>query len=156
MDKNIDQETREKLEKFEYKYLTQGDGLEWAMTISDNSMPKFYKGEKKQVKVSVDDILTHIHPRREGELGGTFSEGDMLLFVDSTEKTMRAVAKEGTYSITKKNNFDDDLYFRYVEAIQQAKISKPSLNERMVYMHNWLINHQDEYGYFYTLERRKI
>lgn len=159
IDKNIDQKTREKLAEFEYKYLTKGGGLEWAMTISDNSISKFYEGEKRQVGVSIgDNIITHIHPREKGNLGGTFSEGDMLGFINSKSKTMRAVAKEGTYSITKKKKFDinKELYEKYSEAVNEYRFSRPTHNERLVSMHNWLLKNQDKYGYFYTLERRKI
>lgn len=39
-------------------------------------------------------------------LGGTFSSGDIDNFTTYNQKTYRATASEGTYSITKGKNFD--------------------------------------------------
>ena len=159
LDKNISDEAREKLEKFEYKYLTKGGGIEHEMSITKEGKEKFLSGEKNRVSYINGDIVTHIHPRREGVLGGTFSKADIKTFINYREtKTMRAVAKEGTYSITKlpyfdpRRNFADD----YSEASSIAYLRYIDPNDVFIAKHKWLLKNQDKYGYFYTLERRKI
>lgn len=45
--------------------------------------------------------ITHNHP---GEFGGTFSSADVSVFTEYGLKSIRAVAKEGTYSLEKTEN----------------------------------------------------
>ena len=99
--------------------------------------------------------------------------------------TKRATAQEGTYSISKLDGFDGDSLLRaYNKASSQAnaeykkelqgyyiKYNTPgnsnysykayqadrakAFNRWMVKNHNWLLDNQTKYGYYYTLERRK-
>lgn len=55
------------------------------------------------------EAMSHIHPRsgsEVGNLGGTFSPGDLSAFYSTDVKTMRAKALEGTYTIQKNAGFD--------------------------------------------------
>lgn len=96
----IDFENKRKPAKIEYILLTDADGNELESR----------KGGKNGVKSSLRansqaTIATHNHPRSKteaGALGGTFSVQDLNNFATfSNQKTVRAVAGEGTYSITK-------------------------------------------------------
>lgn len=160
LDKNISKEAREKLEKFEYKYLTKGGGVEHGMGMIEGEWAKFQKGEEHHVKHVGGHITSHIHPRGQGVLGGTFSATDIKTFInDRANKTMRAVTKEGTYSITKSPFFDytkDKFKDAYSGAVTLAKIKYLNPNEIMLSLHNWLLKNRDKYAYFYTLERRNI
>lgn len=127
------------------------------------------------------DAMSHNHPRGDGGLGGTFSEGDISNFSRFNQTTYRATAKEGTYSISKTGSFngkalsrDYDLAVKRMEtnlignadsvklqyrtgkiSYNQAVTSIQKLNNAfLVEMHNWLLNNQSNYGYTYTLERR--
>lgn len=56
------------------------------------------------------EMWTHIHPRSGGEadlLGGTFSYADLSDFGAKSPPTARAVASEGTYSISRTSGFDE-------------------------------------------------
>lgn len=120
---------------------------------------------------------------QEGELGGTFSPADLTTFsVRNNLKTIRASAAEGTYSITKDKNFDIKAFNGYVNSVNAKraaalkteskkivnkvkngtleyndykKESTKLFNQYLVALHNDYIAGQKEYGYKYTLERRK-
>ena len=140
-------------------------------------------------------IYTHNHPREAGILGGTFSigsvhfsrgqkyvTGDLAVFTETRNRTMRASAKEGTYSITKGPNFDGAgalKYMRKIEAkadkahfdrgtaltdrLRRGEITREqykaeyarSFNTMLVELHNGFMAGASQYGYTYTLERRK-
>lgn len=118
-----DFENKRRKAKIEYSLLTLSDGTE----IESN------RGGSGSVKSSLNarlraDILTHNHPRKgleAGLLGGTFSAGngdnvgDITNFVHFNQKTLRAVAGEGTYSITKGANFDGEGLLRAFIAIDR-------------------------------------
>ena len=120
-------------------------------------------------------------------IGGTFSEADINGFANTmlfpNYKTMRAAAKEGTYSISRDTNFDGYGLRKYYSGIIKTatseynasynSITKSALagslskeeyiakantafNKFLVDLHNGLINGQKQFGYFYSLERRKL
>ena len=126
-------------------------------------------------------VVTHIHPRGDGGLGGTFSDADIKAWSRGNGNTIRAVAKEGTYSISKGKNFNGSGLYAYVQkqfnsytkslqttkrslqskvnsgsmtAKQANKILQKEFNTVLVSMHNDLLNNQSVYGYNYYLEKR--
>lgn len=137
-------------------------------------LPAFYTANK-------GSVVTHIHPRGEGKLGGTFSDADIKTWSRGNGQTIRAVAKEGTYSISKGKNFDGAGIYKFVTSqynkynkqmaqahsryqgavnngtmsvkVAQSKLDK-AFNNVLVSMHNDFINNQSVYGYNYYLEKR--
>ena len=126
--------------------------------------------------------FTHNHPRGDGMLGGTFSSADLHNFAIGGNTTCRATAKEGTYSISKGKNFDKAGFNGYVAkanidfityqreahskiqksyndgkiSYEQAKLQQgKAFNTALVNLHNAYLNGQKQYGYTYTLEKRK-
>ena len=126
--------------------------------------------------------FTHNHPRGDGMLGGTFSPADLHNFAIGGNTTCRATAKEGTYSISKGKNFDKAGFNSYVAkanadfktsqreahskiqksyndgkiSYEQAKLQQgKAFNTALVNLHNAYLNGQKQYGYTYTLEKRK-
>lgn len=129
--------------------------------------------------------MTHNHPRGKNEednLGGTFSEADCRGFARfPQQRTMRASAAEGTYSMTKGPNFNGTGFLSFVRSAE-AKATKAhadrekalrsdlstgkisfatylsshdsSFNTFLIDMHNAYLEGQSTYGYTYTLERR--
>jgi len=81
-------------------------------------------------------VFTHNHPRGKGEetsLGGTFSTADINLFAARHQTTNRASAAEGTYSITKGNNFNGQGLVRYYNsAYSQAKTGHNQRESQLV------------------------
>lgn len=145
------------------------------------------KGSKKQVRTparfhdTVNSVFSHVHPRQDGILGGTFSNQDMYNFVKGNNKTFRATAKEGTYSISKGKNFDGqgfnvfmnridrelrakhkvtfynlakDYYAKKITYEGYSKGYAKTFNSYLVERHNEILKAQKQYGYSYTLERR--
>lgn len=127
-------------------------------------------------------VFTHIHPRESGMLGGTFSPADFRSWANLGGQTMRAVAKEGTYSISKGSNFDGKGFMTYalassknrdsiyqsefkqiVSDMKAGKISRTqaealnnkAFNSNMVGLHQDLLDGQKTYGYHYYLEKRQ-
>lgn len=177
--KNVDEfEDKRRDSKVEYAHLVDANGN----TTADR------KGGKTSVKTSSADwkksvLFTHVHPREAGMLGGTFSEQDFFPFAATPSvKTMRAVAKEGTYSVSKGSNYDAaglQLYFHaeklqlrnaLVNVVNKLNAQYKSgaidylaynqsynkeFNKYLVGMHNVLLAGQKQYGYTYTLERRR-
>ena len=126
--------------------------------------------------------FTHNHPRGDGMLGGTFSGADLRNFAFGGNTTSRATAKEGTYSISKGKNFDSKGFNSYVakanadfkntqrefnskiqKSYNDGKISYEqavleqgkAFNTALVKLHNTYLEGQKQYGYTYTLEKRK-
>ena len=126
--------------------------------------------------------FTHNHPRGDGMLGGTFSNADLGNFALGGNTTYRATAKEGTYSISKGKNFDTKGFTSYYKN-ESAKVRQNYENETnklrksyrnseisyddyvlkagkafntyLVQQHEVLRKGQKQYGYTYTLEKRK-
>ena len=138
-----------------------------------NLPPKFFANK--------GSVITHIHPREDGGLGGTFSDADIFAWSRGNGMSIRAVAKEGTYSISKGKNFNGSGLSRwYTKAMNQrldehtdrklalmkdmksGKISystytaekTKSFNTALVDMHNDLMKNQSVYGYNYYLEKK--
>lgn len=163
--------------KVEYAYAVDADG---------NPIGPEVRGSKGSVRTpfayhdSPDGTFTHIHPRGDGMLGGTFSKADLFNFANHRQKTERAAAKEGTYSISKNKNFDAAGFKSFAskanadfranynkrcsaagKAYREGKISyedyakanAKAFNTSLVEMHNTLRSGQKQYGYIYTLEK---
>lgn len=170
-------ETKRGKAKIEYAYAVDADG---------NPVGAEVRGGKGSVRVPVsfhdtqDATFTHIHPRGDGMLGGTFSGKDLSNFSKYANKTVRAKAKEGTYSISKKKGFDKAGFQSYVSSstakrradysaktkslmsdYRSGKITydaylkgnAKAFNTYLVNQHNDLLAGQKKYGYTYTLER---
>lgn len=190
----FNEDIRGKLDKFENEVYTKNrehmllldkDGKEISRTV----------GRTDRVSASSDSDwdsaveMSHNHPRRPGLLGGSFSavnedgSGDLAVFTAHQNlKTMRATAKEGTYSMTKRKNFDGEGLktaatnaFRDITAnaqkehralkkmAEKGEITKIQYHEGLnrinnkafIQKHNWYLANQSKYGYNYKLERRK-
>ena len=165
--------------KVEYAYAVDADG---------NPVGAERKGGKGSVRTPVsyhdspDGTFSHVHPREDGVLGGTFSGQDMRNFANYRGKTIRATAKEGTYSMSKKKGFDsagfkkyaatgesefkannrklhDVVYQQYRSGqitYSQYKLgAAKAFNTALVGLHEHYRKGQQQYGYTYTLEGRK-
>lgn len=172
-------EDRRVKNKIEYAYAVDADG---------NPVGPEVKGGKGSVRVpysyhdNPDGTFTHIHPRGDGMLGGTFSGADLNNFANHSQKTVRAAAKEGTYSISKGKNFDRAGFKSFVSGAQadfektyrskrksietdylNGKISysdyvlgnAKAFNTALVSLHETYRSGQKTYGYSYTLEKRR-
>lgn len=165
--------------------------IEYALVLDSNGNEVGYgeiKGSKNKTSIpnnylDVDNsTLTHIHPREDGMFGGSFSYGDMVgLTKHENLKTIRAVAKEGTYSMTKNKNFNSTEAIKYFKSINQRNDSifipklkqltndyrsgkmqwneydkewKKINNNALIDLHNGYLAGQKQYGYKYTLEKR--
>lgn len=112
------------VKKFEDEYYLYIN--EYAAIYDKNgNMVKLIKGERGRTRVKLSDInkgyvFTHTHGRNDGDeiylIGGTFSYGDMDVFIDSDVKMMRAAGKEGTYVILKKSNFNGEEFKKYYKS----------------------------------------
>ena len=114
-------------------------------------------------------------------MGGTFSDMDIVAWAGGNGMSIRAVAKEGTYSISKGKNFNGSGMKKwYTQASNQrlneytkratslkkdltnGKITykqyvgekQKAFNTSLVDMHNDLMKNQSVYGYNYYLEKR--
>lgn len=162
--------------------------IEYGTAVDENG--DLY-GEKKGGKGSVntpwtwhmveDSAFSHNHPREDGMLGGTFSIQDLNVWTRYAQKTMRATAKEGTYSITKGPKFDRRGFSAYYSnahdkrdnelgermknlrtdvrngKIDYGEYSKQyyrAFNSFLIGLHNDLLAGQKTYGYKYHLEER--
>lgn len=125
-----DFEKKRRTNKIEYSILTMNDGI----VVSENKGGKGSVGAPTADR-EVADILSHNHPREPGVIGGTFSNGDIDNFVKFNQTTYRAVAKEGTYSITKGADFngvalnhDYEMHSKQ-SRVEYNKVNKPAKEE---------------------------
>ena len=187
-DPNIPPAARQAVEQWEAKRVKAK--VEYAYSVTEDGDPigPEKRGSKGSVRVpytyhdTKDATFTHIHPRgSDGILGGTFSRADMRNFAIFDNKTVRAAAGEGTYSISKNANFDRQGFLSYVKQIdgnfsKNMKAKDDSLvsrvrsgnldwggyqkayakefNTELVSLHNAYLAGQKKYGYTYTLEER--
>lgn len=161
----------------EYGYAVDANGV---------SIGKEIKGGKGTVRTPASytdtpgGTFSHIHPRGDGVLGGTFSFGDLIDFARFKGRTTRAATKEGTYSISKGKNFDPtgfrsfaaiasgkfDLTYRKkakslaasyrsgaISYDEYLKSNAKALNTALIMLHETYRSGQKKYGYFYTLEK---
>lgn len=165
--------------KVEYAYAVDADG---------NPVGAEVRGGKGSVRTpyyyhdTPNGTFTHVHPREGGVLGGTFSGADMNNFANFAGTTIRATAKEGTYSMSKGKNFDkagfkkhvatangnfkavnrrehDKVYQKYKKGeitYSEYKLgAAKAFNTALVELHESYRAGQKQFGYTYTLERRK-
>lgn len=170
-------ENKRRKNKIEYAYSVNPDGTPIGAEV---------KGGRGSVRtpLSYHDTdgatFTHIHPRGEGMIGGTFSLQDLRNFATKKNTTERAAAKEGTYSISKGKNFDKDGFLKMAVKADSdfmsdykssrkkldakylsgemnydnyAKASAKAFNTSLVKLHETLRQNQSKYGYEYTLEQ---
>lgn len=165
--------------KIEFSRFVDADGN----VIEDNRGGKGSVGASLSARMSAH-AMSHNHPRsgrESGLLGGTFSTGDINNFVRFSQKTYRATASEGTYSISKQKGFDGKGFRQYYSSEHSKnrgayvtarktldtsykagkmsysdyrKATQKAFNTYLVANHNSLRAGQKQYGYHYTLERR--
>lgn len=134
-------------------------------------------GAKEGFHMNDTTTLTHNHP---GEYGGTFSGADVKVFTDYRLRAIRAVGKEGTYSLerTSKTNSNDSYDFnrafqkqsdslnykmRTEYNSQKRKIARGEMtvdaaNQQLSdyrtslcnQQHDWLVQNAATYGYNYV------
>lgn len=186
-DRSLKGKAREVIEEFEDKYIK--GKIEQAIAIDKNgNVISRTRGGKSSVKTGVIDwrnaySFSHIHPRPDWydkqRLGGTFSVADIENFANF-QRSSRAKAAEGTYSITRGKNFNAEglkQYFKSVHdrnygaykakhavlktAYEKGEIKygeylsreTKAFNQMVVGKHNDLIKGQRQFGYRYVLER---
>ena len=187
-DKAVQGTARQAISEWEDKRFK--NKVEYAFAVDENGNPigKEIRGGKNSVRTpyyyhnTPNGTFSHVHPREDGILGGTFSEQDMKIFATRRGRTIRATAKEGTYSMSKGSNFDSAGFRTYVaEGNSKFKTTNRSLsdgyykqyasgqityaqyklgvaksfNTALVQLHEHYRSGQAQYGYTYTLERRK-
>lgn len=105
----IDFEEKRRTAKIEFSILTlNGD------VIEENKGTKHHVAASDYARDRAD-LLSHNHPRSgtsAGQLGGTFSPSDIKNFMSHPQATYRAVASEGTYSISKGAGLANDAGLR--------------------------------------------
>lgn len=112
----------------EFETKRRSNKVEFGILVNDKKVIEEHKGCKGFVSMTVDaykrsTVFSHLHPRRESLIGGTFSCLDLENFAEFKKlRTYRAVAKEGVYSITKLANFDPSMVEAYKK--YDAKIDK--------------------------------
>ena len=185
-DYTVNKRNRDAVDKFEQTHFK--DKVEHGVLIDkDGNIVEQNSGGKGEVTLKKSSYgkattMSHNHPSDTGMLGGSFSEADIKPFVEVRGlKTMRATAKEGTYSISKREGFDGKGFQRYnntqrnkyrrqmndrLSSLQSQYERKEisyakylternkTKNKYLVNMHNSYIDGQSKYGYSYTLERR--
>lgn len=183
-DPNLQGDNRKKLEEWENK--RRKNKVEYGTVMDkDGEVLEEKKGGKGSVKVPLwyhykeGSTFTHNHPRENGLLGGSFSPDDLHNFNVGLNKTFRAVAKEGTYSISKTDKFDHLGFEKMVKRVSTEskekydkaweeiynKLNNKELsyddflregskagNNYLLSMHEAYLANQKKYGYTYTLE----
>ena len=190
-DKTLTKEERAEVEAWEKKRANSEIEYMYAVTDYGIALPDGeIMGDERHVEVPdgytdwLGSTLTHIHPRtgeEKNQLGGTFSRGDLDAFTWARFETLRAVANEGVYSISKTPDFSASGFQRYARQTRlelwkkyedaRAKIDSryergitsdreyraevdKSFNTFHVELHKALVDGQKKFGYIYTLERR--
>lgn len=185
-DKALTGAARTAIESWEKKRVTNKVEYGYAVDANGNPIGKEIRGGKGSVRTPIayndtpGGTFTHIHPRGDGMLGGTFSTADLTIFSMRRGQTKRAAAKEGTYSISKGKNFDAAGFRDYVYQVnaqfnnnyrgkanalakdyRAGKIdykaylqsNAKAFNSALVQLHNDYSAGQKKYGYTYTLEK---
>lgn len=128
-DATLSANVRKTAEAWEKKRASAKIEYGYAVDTNGNPIGKEVRGGKGSVSTPVyyhkqGATFTHIHPRKAGGLGGTFSPQDISTFGLTGEQTCRAVAKEGTYSISKGQNFHGKSLYKYFKSAEQTADSK--------------------------------
>lgn len=167
--------------KIEYGILLDKDGNVITENRGGSGSVSYYQTDLQ--KAEVLSHIHPRGKGQEDFIGGSFSGQDINIFNKYNNlQTMRAKASEGTYSITKGKNYDAkgfSDYYKSQNAIerskQDAKInelsnkarsgeitynqyvngSRQAFNDYLVNMHNAFSKGAKQYGYTYTLERKK-
>ena len=185
-DKTLTGQARKSVESWEAKRANMKVEYGYAVDANGNPIGNEIRGGKGSVRVPItyhenSQAFTHIHPRGDGMLGGTFSSADLRNFANRKNTTVRAVAKEGTYSISKTSNFNatefnkfansadatfnrnllatsrklqKDYYDKKISYDDYKLQSAKAFNTELVNLHNTYRSNQKKYGYTYTLEKR--
>lgn len=134
-------------------------------------------GAREGIHMNDRTTLTHNHP---GEYGGTFSGADVKVLTDYKLRAIRAVGKEGTYSLerTSKTNSNNSYDFNRAfqkqsdslnykmrteynsqkKKIARGEISVDAANQQLSeyrtslcnQQHDWLVNNAQSYGFNYV------
>lgn len=134
-------------------------------------------GAREGFHMNDTTTLTHNHP---GEYGGTFSGADVKVFTDYRLRAIRAVGKEGTYSLerTAKTNSNDSYDFNRAfqkqsdslnykmrteynsqkKKIARGEMTVDAANQQLSeyrtglcnQQHDWLVQNAPKYGYNYV------
>ena len=188
-DSTLSPDVRKEIETWENK--RRKNKVEYAYSVNPDGTPigPEIKGGRGSVSTpyayhnTPDATFTHIHPRgrgQEGYLGGTFSLADLRNWASKANKTERAAAKEGTYSISKTKKFDAKGFMamakkadadfdsdyksaikalnakyrsRTISAVEWVQGSAKAFNSALVKLHETYRQNQSKYGYVYTLEQ---
>lgn len=125
-DKALTGATRTAITNWETKRATAKVEYAYAVDVNGKAIGSEVRGGRSSVRTPIsyhstqDCTFTHIHPRGDGMLGGTFSSADLRNFANYGNKTARAAAKEGTYSISKGKGFDRVGFNKFVATAQRA------------------------------------
>lgn len=135
-------------------------------------------GAREGFHMNETTTVTHNHP---GEYGGTFSGADVQVFVEYRLKAIRAVGKEGTYSLERADTNSNKSYDfktefakisnttnRKMQTEYKAQKSKVARGEITVdaankqltdyrtslcnQQHEWLVKNAAQYGFNYVFE----
>ena len=111
-------EKKREKNKIEYATVVDKDG----MILSEN------RGGKGSVRTPIKamnegSVFTHIHPRGEDGLGGTFSVKDLANFNKYDIGMYRAVAKEGIYVVSKNPDFTPEKGRNFIERYNRFRNS---------------------------------
>ena len=183
-DLHVTGEIRDKVEEFEERRFNSDREYSFCVDKDGNIVGE-NRGGKSSVRVPIKNgesgqTNSHIHSREKGVLGGTFSLGDIKVLSLDEFNTVRARAKEGTYSISKRGNFDAEGLIKYTKKFERKlrkeyrdrnnsirdqyqrgdityEVAKTQLNKSfnryLVESHEQFLAGRDRYGYDYTLER---
>lgn len=186
-DRTMTTPVRDAVDRFEEKRMR--NKIEYGCLVDERgNVISERKGGKGSVRMYNRDyekavVMTHIHPREAGMLGGSFSREDIDALIKFPKlMTMRAVAKEGTYSLSKGKGFNSTGFQKYFSThydqnraeysrkakaltadyragkIDYSTYSKAFDREFNKYLsdnHKMILDGQKKFGYTYTLERRK-
>lgn len=185
-DKALTGAARAAVTGFEQKRVGAKVEYGYAVDANGNPVGKEMRGGKGSVRMPItytnqpNGTWSHIHPRGDGMLGGTFSSADLRVFARGSSKTARAAAKEGTYSISKGKGFDASGFSKFAakadaefsanyrkrsgvaaKAYRDGKMSygdyqkavAKAFNTSLVELHGTYRSGQKQYGYSYTLEK---
>lgn len=176
-----DFEKRRGNSKIEYGILLDKDGNVITENRGGSGSVSYYQSDLANAEVL--SHIHPRGKGQEDYIGGTFSGTDFDLFNKYNNlQTMRAKATEGTYSITKGKNYDGKGFKKYYNDYEKAyrneistkrkelsnkysngeitynqyvNGSKQAFNDYLVKSHNAISKGQKQFGYTYTLERKK-
>ena len=171
--------TQASIDKWETKNATL-DHEQLLMVNSDGYAVAYFDGDKDSVAFAIprgvdasDITLTHVHPAYyDRDIGGTFSEADLVNHIRLGLKETRAVSVEGTYVFRAEKGANPRAFLRALarresdtsSAINKAvKAKEKSLGRKLTEKEyskifldahdRWLKTHATGHGYYYKLEK---